>query len=179
MRRSSGFLVALVSGLVLSACGAGAAEAPDSTTRAVLGERIARREEVRILTPGGPLLLRHPAVTDSGLRAREPYRAPRPAIVVIGKVPAGPAPLEFVPWSRIDEVQVGGAFDPGNMAGGALLGGLVMLGVSWPFARTLDRAGVPQVTILTLGGGMGAIFGGLFGAAVVHWRTVYPEQTSR
>ncbi len=179
MRRSSGLQAVLVAGLVLAAGGAGAAEVPDSTTRAALAGRIGRLEEVRILTPGGPLLLRHPAVTDSGLRAREPYRAPRPAIVVIGKVPAGPAPLEFVPWSRIDEVQVGGTFNPSSMAGSALLGGLAMLAISMPLAHSVETAGVPPGTVFTLGAGMGAVFGSMFGAAVVHWRTVYPERASR
>ena len=179
MRRLT--LVALA--LLVWAQSAGAAPAgavPDSATRAALQKRIGRLAKVRLLGPAGQeTILLKPLVRDDGLHMREPYRRPRPAVIVLGEVPAPPPPVDFVPWSAIDEVQVA----RGDPARGALSGALFGVGVvAISLAashRVIQRYPEDAMPLVFMGGGIlvagCTVVGAVVGSYTEGWRTVHPE----
>ena len=149
---------------------------PDSTARADLQRRIGHLGRVRLLGPAGETFLLKPAVREDGLHMRERWRAPRPALIVAGEVPPPPAPVDFVPWSEIDEVQVPRGDPVRGLVAGALLGagasvvlipackGAIHMDVDFP---------IEALCAAVLVGG-GALCGAVVGSYTEGWRTVHP-----
>ena len=161
-----------------------AVPAPDSAQRAALQSRIGHLGRVQIVGASGTTLLLKPVVRDDGLHLREPYRAPRQALIEIGEVPPSPPPVPFVPWSEIGVVQapvngfkaglVAGAVFAGVMAGAVLLSQHRAIAREWDQYRGLVVIGTPLFI------GAGALAGGLlFGLVGEQWKTVYPVRAAR
>ncbi len=171
-------LLAVALPLIVSLGTAKAMDVPDSAQRARLQESIGHLGSVQILGAGRATLLLKPVVRDDGLHMREPYRAPRLALVEIGDVPKPPPPPDFVPWSAIEAVQVKRSMNPGSMARGFVIGGLLGALVSMPFVQALGRADVPRAPAISFFAVPGAAVGVVFGAGIQHWETVYPAPAS-
>jgi len=167
--------IALVVALLAAAVPAAHAAAPDSCQRAALQRRIGGLREVLLVGPAGEILLRQPLVDPDGIRMREPFHPPRPALIVVGELPAAPRPVERVAWSDIDSVQVHVGGDPGSITMGFVIGALVGVLISVPFSQVAAQMGVPKQVTFSLTGGLGGLFGAAFGAGVQHWRTVFPR----
>jgi hypothetical protein len=151
---------------------------PDSITRAALQRQIGHLGKVRLAGPAGETFLLKPVVRDDGLHMSGRWRAPRPALIVIGDVPAPPPPVDFVPWSEIDQVQVPRG-DPlrGALSGaifGAGLSAIIITGYNGVVRRYPEDA-LPIVIAgsAILVGGCAAV-GAVVGSYTEGWRTVYP-----
>ncbi len=172
--RALGILVLL---LVAAASTTHAAVAPDSAQRAALEARIGRAAKVRLLAPEGPIIMLEPTVREDGIGAGKPYHPPRPALIVVGEVRAA-QPVDFVPWSRIEGVQV----RTSAARGGAVLGALVGLALVGAGVRVLQASkdidwadGRGQVIGIGAGiVGAGALAGFALGSLGEDWKTVYP-----
>jgi len=152
---------------------------PDSATRAALLRRIGHLAKVRVLGPAGETILLKPTVREDGLRMREPYHPPRPALVVIGEVPPPPPPVDFVPWSAIAEVQVARGEPLRGLASGALFGLGLSTIVLLVYHRAYSRYQEDALPIALVGGSVvvvtGAVVGATIGSFTEGWRSVYPE----
>jgi hypothetical protein len=155
---------------------------PDSATRAALQRRIGRLAKVRVLGAAGETILLKPTVLEDGLRMREPYRPPRPALVVIGELPPPPPPVDFVPWSAIAEVQVARGEPVRGLVAGALFGAGLSAILFFAYERVYQRYGDEAVPVALLGGSSltvtGAVVGATIGSFTEGWRTVYPAPPS-
>lgn len=166
-----------------SAARALAGAVPDSATRAAVQRQIGHLGRVRIVGPAGETLLLKPVVREDGLHMREPWRRPRPALVVVGEIPAPPPPVDFVPWSGIDEVQVARG-DPmrGALTGAIFGAGLsaILLTVYNGVARRYPEEAVPIVITggAILIGGCAAV-GAVAGSYTENWRTVHPAPPAK
>ena len=162
----------------LAAPTARAGAVPDSAVRAALQRQIGHLGRVQVVGPAGSTLLLKPVVREDGLHMREPWRAPRPALVVIGDVPAPPPPVDFVPWSEIAQVQV----PRGDPARGAISGAIFGAGLSAitlvvynGVARRYPEEALPIViTGSAILIGAGAAVGAVIGSYTENWRTIYP-----
>jgi hypothetical protein len=177
-RRVRALLALAVLLAAASAAPARAGAVPDSAARVALQRRIGHLGRVRLLGPAGETLLLKPAVREDGLHMREPHRVPRPAVIVIGDIPAPPPPVDFVPWSEIDEVQVARGDPARGLVIGALLGAgvsAVLIGTYNSSIRADTEVAMPIVAtgaaILVAGG---ALLGALLGSYTENWRTVHP-----
>lgn len=158
--------------------------APGSAQRAALQDRIGRLSRVQILGPSGATLLLKPVVRDDGLHMREPYSAPRQALIEIGDVPQPPPPVSFVSWSEIDAVQAPvRAFRSGVVTGvvlSSLIVGATLFSFRRPFMDDWDRHRGTVLVGTPLLIGTGALAGGLLFALLGEdWQTVYPVRTAR
>ena len=180
-------LLALLAALVVPAAPARAGDAPDSAARAALQERIGHAQAARITGPQGSILLHNPAVRDDGLFMRKPWKPPRQALVVLDGAPASPPPVEFVPWSAIDEVRVA----RGEWLSGTVKGGLIGAGVGagvvallavavdhGSFARAVEASDVIILVGIPIVGVCTAV-GAIVGSSYVSWPTVYPPPARR
>jgi hypothetical protein len=162
---------------------AGAVPEPDSTQRAALQARIGRLDRVRILGPAGTTLLLEPAVREDGLRMRRPWRPPRAALFFSADAPAAARPLQFVPWSAIEGVQVRRRGARSGALTGATIGGLAA-GLSFlthhhEVAESWDEYGGLIVTygVVVIGGA--ALAGLVLGTLAEGWETVWPPPSPR
>jgi hypothetical protein len=153
---------------------------PDSTQRAQLESRIGRLGQVQIVGAAGTQLLPRPVVREDGIHMREPYHAPRPALIVVGDVPESRRPPASVPWDQIDSVQVREGLQPRStlmgLGIGALVGGLIS-GVI--LHRDLERLGLSGPGVISVFSVPGAVVGFALGAGIQHWHTVYPPRPRR
>jgi hypothetical protein len=161
-----------------------AVPAPDSAQRAALQSRIGHLGRVQIVGARGATLLLKPVVRDDGLHMREPYRAPRQALIEIGELPPPPPPVPFVPWSEISVVQAPvNGFKAGLVAGAVFAGvmaGAVIFSYRHVISREWDRYDGAVMVGTPLFMGAGALAGGLlFGLVGEQWRTVYPVRAAR
>jgi hypothetical protein len=178
VRAPAAIVLALLAAAPPGAASARAGTVPDSAARAALERQVGHLGRVRIAGPAGHTLVLKPVVCEDGLHMRGPWHAPRPALVVIGDVPAPPPPVAFVPWSEIDQVQVPRG-DPGR---GALSGAIFGAGLSAILITIYQQAIRMDTEValpLVLTGsavlvGTGALFGAVAGSYAEDWRTVYP-----
>jgi hypothetical protein len=157
---------------------AGAVAAPDSAQRAALQERIGRLDRVRILGPDGTTLLLEPAVREDGLHMRRPWKPSRAALFVSAAAPAPARPVEFVPWSAIERVQVHRNAARSGALTGAVIGGVVVglslltyhrqVADSWEVSGSWIMAG----SALVIGGT--TLSGLVLGTFGEEWAPVYP-----
>jgi hypothetical protein len=176
-------LIVLLCPLVILPACATEIGSPDSAQRAELQGRIGRLDRVRILGPAGTTLLREPVVREDGLHMRGPWKPPRAALFVSADAPVPPRPVEFVPWSAIEHVQVhGNAARSGALTGAAI--GVVAVGLTllaghrqvaeeWEHAGTWIMAGSALVVVGT------SITGLVLGTFGEEWKTVWPPSPAR
>jgi hypothetical protein len=164
---------------------AGQTATPDSAARAALQRRIGRLGSVQLVGPAGSVLLLEPVVREDGLHMREPWKPPRAALFVSADAPVPPRPVEFVPWSAIEQVQVRrSGTGTGLLAGaafGAGLSGLLALAFHGQIASNWE-AGTAQPALIAGSAilvGTGALTGALLGSFGGGWHTVYPEPAPR
>ena len=157
--------------------------APDPAQRAALQQRIGHLDRVRILGPGGTTLLLQPVVRDDGLHMRGPWKPPRAAIFVSADAPVPPRPVEFVPWSEIDRVQVHHSGARSGALTGAVIGGVVvglcLLTYHHQVAEEWEGSGhwIMAGSGLVIGGT--TLTGLVLGTFGEDWVTVLPPPPSR
>jgi hypothetical protein len=161
-----------------------AVPAPDSAQRAALQSRIGRLGRVQIVGPSGATLLFKPVVRDDGLHMREPYRAPRRALIEIGELPPLPPPVPFVPWSEIGVVQAPANGFSAGLGAGAVVAGVMAGAVIFSYRHVISREWYRYDGIVMVGTplfiGAGALAGGLlFGLTGEQWKTVYPGHPAK
>jgi hypothetical protein len=176
-------LLAALAASLLAAAPAVAGATPDSAARAALQRRIGRLGSVQLVGPAGSILLFKPVVREDGLHMREPWKPPRAALIVLGDVPAPPRPVEFVPWSAIEQVQVRrSGVGTGLLAGAAFGAGLAaILAVVYHHQITGDWETAQPVVLAggTVLVGAGAVAGMLLGSLGGGWDTAYPAPAPR
>ena len=171
-------LIAMLCSTVVPGASAGGSSAPDSAQRAALLERIGRLDRVRILGPDGATLLLEPAVREDGLHMRRPWKPSRAALFVSAAAPAPARPVEFVPWSAIERVQVHRNAARSGALTGAVIGGVVVglslltyhrqVADSWEVSGSWIMAG----SALVIGGT--TLSGLVLGTFGEEWAPVYP-----
>ena len=178
-------LLALLGPLAPPGTSAAQGVAPDSAARAALQRRIGRLGSVQLVGPAGSVVLLEPVVREDGLHMREPWKPPRAAVFVSADTPVPPRPVEFVPWSAIEQVQVrGSGARIGLLAGaafGAGLSGLLALAFHGQIASSWESGAAQPVIIAgsAILVGTGAVAGALIGVSGGGWHTVYPEPAPR
>jgi len=175
--RALASLAALV--VVTAAAASGRAGAiPDSAARAALQATIGHLGSVRVVGSTGGIRLLAPVVRDDGLHMRAPWKPPRPALFVSKDTPAPERPVDFVPWSAIEQVQVRRSrAGTGFLAGAAFGAGLVGMLVAVYHRPIMDDWSAAAPIVLAGGSivvGAGATVGLLLGSFDEGWRTVYP-----
>lgn len=176
-------LIAILCSPVVPGASAAGSSVPDSAQRAALERRIGRLGNVQLVGPTGGTLMLKPVVREDGLHMRGPWKPPRAALFVSGDVPAPSRPVDFVPWSAIEQVQVqrSGA-RTGFLAGaafGAGVAAMLALGFqheitnNWKADRAVVFVGIPALI------GTGAATGMLLGSFSGGWHTVYPAPAPR
>ena len=176
-------LIVLLCSPVVPEASAQESAAPDSAQRAALQERIGRLDQVRILGPAGATLLREPVVREIGLHMRGPWKPPRAALFVSADAPVPPRPVEFVPWSAIEGVQVHRSATSSGALTGAVIGGAVVgltlltchrqVSDNWEDSAGWITAGSAMVVVGT------TLTGLLIGSFGEEWATVWPPPPPR
>jgi hypothetical protein len=162
---------------------AGAFPAPDSAQSAALQQRIGRLDRVRIVGPAGTTLLREPVVREDGLHMRRPWKPPRAALFVSADAPAPSRPVEFVPWSAIEGVQVHGNATRSGALTGAVIGGFVvgltLLADRRQVAEEWEQAGIWIMAGSAVVIGGTTLAGFVLGTFGEEWKTVWPPPPLR
>jgi hypothetical protein len=176
-------LILLLCSLVAPGASAAEGGAPDSAQRAALQERIGRLDRVRVLGPAGTTLLLVPVVREDGLHMRRPWKPPRPALFVSADAPVQPRPVEFVPWSAIEHVQVHRSGAWSGALTGAVIGGFVvgltLLTYHHQVAESWGESGgwIVAGSAVVLGGA--TLTGLVLGTFAEEWTPVYPPPRIR
>jgi hypothetical protein len=162
----------------LAAAPARASAVPDSTARAALERQLGHVGRVRVAGPAGHTFVLRPAVREDGLHMRGTWRAPRPALVVIGDVPGPPPPVAFVPWSEIDAVQVPRGDPLKGLFSGAIFGAGMSAILTVVYGGVVRRYPDQALPFVFAGTAVlvatGATIGAVAGSYAEDWRTVYP-----